>query len=176
MIATFLRGEVAAIEEEINLLDKDRKLRQGETGLQKGYVTALRKWLQSNQTFPEREDDDVKIMKYLGVDSYEGGFKKLWRVLGHLDLTISKITELQVIHFLRYDEMFNDIGKDSQRTTNLLSQISNNSYSPCTFQITQILMDREKDLYASCRRGTSRQDSRSVEDKKGREETNELIA
>ena len=54
VISTFLRGEVAAIEEEINLLDKDRRLRQGETGLQKGYVTALRKWLQSNQTFPER--------------------------------------------------------------------------------------------------------------------------
>lgn len=29
VIATFLKGEVAAIEEEINLLDKDRKLRQG---------------------------------------------------------------------------------------------------------------------------------------------------
>lgn len=52
VIATFLKGEVAAIEEEINLLDKDRRLRQGETGLQKGYVTTLRKWLQNNQTFP----------------------------------------------------------------------------------------------------------------------------
>ena len=29
VIATFLKGEVAAIEEEINLLDKDRRLRQG---------------------------------------------------------------------------------------------------------------------------------------------------
>ena len=139
-------------------------------------MTSLRKWLQSNQTFPEREDDDIKIMKYLGVDSYEGGFRKLWKVLGHLDLTISKITELQVIHFLLYDEMFNDLGKDSYRATNLLSQISSNSYSPCTFQITQILMDRSKDLYTASRKGTGRQDTRSLEDKKGREETNELIA
>ena len=54
VISTFLRGEMAAIEEEINMLDKDRKLRQGEPGLQKSYVTALRKWLQANQSYPER--------------------------------------------------------------------------------------------------------------------------
>lgn len=107
-------------------------------------------------------------MKYLGVDSYEGAFKKLWRVLGHLDLTISKITELQIIHFLLYDEMFNDLGKDSHRSNNLLSQISNNSYSPSTFQITQVLMERSKDIYAACRKGTSRQESRGNDDRKGR--------
>jgi hypothetical protein len=36
---------VASIDEEINLLDKDRKIRQSEGGLQKGYATAFRKWL-----------------------------------------------------------------------------------------------------------------------------------
>jgi hypothetical protein len=160
VIATFLRGEVAAIEEEINLLDKDRRLRQGETGLQKGYVTAFRKWLQANQSFSDKEDDDVKILKYLGVDSYEGGFRKLWKVLGHLDLTISKVTELQIIHFLIYDEMYEALGKDSPRSGNLLSQITNNSYAPCSFQITQILMDRAKDVYAACRKGTAKGESR----------------
>lgn len=70
VIATFLRGEVAAIEEEINIMDKDRKLRQAEGGLQKGYVTALRKWLRDNQGITEKEDDDVKILRQMGVDSY----------------------------------------------------------------------------------------------------------
>ena len=55
-------------------------------------MTALRKWLQNNQSFPEREDDDIKVLRQLGVDNYEAGFKKLWKVLGHLDLTIAKIT------------------------------------------------------------------------------------
>lgn len=103
VISTFLRTEIAAIEEEINLLDKDKKLRQGETGLQKGYITGLRKWLRDNQSFQEKEDEDIRILKHLGVENYETGFKKLWRILGHLDLTISKVTELQVIQFLLYD-------------------------------------------------------------------------
>lgn len=70
VIATFLRGEVAAIEEEINIMDKDRKLRQAEGGLQKGYATALRKWLRDNQGITEKEDDDAKILRQMGVDSY----------------------------------------------------------------------------------------------------------
>lgn len=68
--------------------------------------------------------------------------------------------------------MFDDISQDSQRTSNLLSQISNNSYSPCTFQITQILLDRAKDVYAACRKGMGKPDPRLQDNKKGREETN----
>lgn len=51
-------------------MDKDRKLRQAEGGLQKGYVTALRKWLRDNQGITEKEDDDAKILRQMGVDSY----------------------------------------------------------------------------------------------------------
>ena len=36
--------------------------------------------------------------------------------------------------------------------TNLLSQISSNSYTPSTFQIAQILLDRTKDIYATCKK------------------------
>lgn len=114
----------------------------------------------------------------MGVDNYEAGFRKLWKVVGHLDLAVTKITELQVIHFLLYDEMFEEIGKDTQRTSSLLSQICNNSYSPGSFQITQILLDRFKDVYAACRKGSSSSKLREetkAEDRKNREETNELI-
>jgi hypothetical protein len=105
-IATSLRSEIAAIEEEINLLDKDKKLRQSDGGLQKSYVGTLRKWLRDNQSVSEKEDDEMKILKQLGVENYEKGFQKLWKILGTLDLTITKITELQIINFLIYDEMF----------------------------------------------------------------------
>jgi hypothetical protein len=33
----------------MNLLDKDRRIRQGESGLQKGYISVLRKWLREGQ-------------------------------------------------------------------------------------------------------------------------------
>lgn len=49
-ISTLIRSEVAAMEEEMNLLDKDRRIRQGESGLQKGYISVLRKWLREGQT------------------------------------------------------------------------------------------------------------------------------
>lgn len=105
-IATSLRSEIAAIEEEINLLDKDKKLRQSDGGLQKSYVGPLRKWLRDNHTISEKEDDDLKVLKQLGTQSYEKGFQKLWKIVCSLDLTITKITELQIINFLIYDDMF----------------------------------------------------------------------
>ena len=43
----------------------------------------------------------------MGVDSYENGFRKMWKLVSHLDLILSKITELQIISFLKYDQMFN---------------------------------------------------------------------
>ena len=91
----------------------------------------------------------------MGVDSYESGFRKLWKVLGHLDLAVTKINELEIINFLLYDEMFDDIGTDSQRTANILSQISSSSYTPSTFQLAQVLLDRSKDVYTACRKGTA---------------------
>lgn len=90
----------------------------------------------------------------MGVQSYEKGFQKLWKIVCNLDLTITKITELQIINFLIYDEMFDEIGKDTQRSSALLSQISNNGYTPGTFQITQIILDRLKDVYAGCKKGS----------------------
>jgi len=48
--------------------------------------------------------------------------------------------------------MFNDIGTDSVKSTELLSRISNNGYNPGTFQISQILLDRLKDVFASSKK------------------------
>lgn len=95
----------------------------------------------------------MKIMKHLGVDSYESGFRKLWKIASHMDLVINKVTELQIVNFLLYDDMFDEIGKDSQKSAGVLTSISNNGYTSGTFQITQVLLDRSKDLYASRKNG-----------------------
>lgn len=42
----------------------------------------------------------------MGVDNYEAGFHKLWKIMSNLDLIASKMTELQIVQFLKYDEMF----------------------------------------------------------------------
>jgi len=117
----------------------------------------------------------VKVLKQLGAENYEAGFKKLWKIACHLDNMVTKISELQVINFLIYDEMFEDIGSDSQRSAGILSSVANTGYSSGTFQITQVLLDRLKDLFAASRKGTGGTATKR-EDARGREETNELIA
>lgn len=68
--------------------------------------------------------------------------------------------------------MFDDVGKDSERAAGLLSLIANNGYNPSTFQVTQILLERMKDLYASGRKNNSIK----PKEENRREETNDLIA
>jgi len=45
--------------------------------------------------------------------------------------------------------MFAEIGEDSQKSVGLLSNIANNGYSPATFQVTQVLLHRSKDVYCA---------------------------
>ena len=61
----------------------------------------------------QKEDEDAKILKFMGVDSFESGFHKLWKVVGNLDLMVSKITELQAVQFLKYDKHFDNIANHS---------------------------------------------------------------
>ncbi len=49
----------------------------------------------------------------MGVDTYEAGFRKLWKIISSLDHMVTKITELEIIQLLKYDEMFDQITKDS---------------------------------------------------------------
>jgi hypothetical protein len=57
-------------------------------------VITLKKWLRDTSSAMDKEDDDMKIMKYMGVDTYESGFRKLWKILSSLDNIITKVTEL----------------------------------------------------------------------------------
>lgn len=45
MLSSTLKTELTAIQEDINQLDIDKKIRLGEATLEKGYVLALKKWL-----------------------------------------------------------------------------------------------------------------------------------
>jgi hypothetical protein len=133
----------------------------------------LRKWLRAGSG--SKEDDSLKVLKQLGAENYEAGFRKLWKIACHLDNMVTKISELQVINFLIYDDMFEDIGSDSQRSASILSSVANTGYNSGTFQITQVLLDRLKDLFAASRKGPGGTATKR-EDARGREETNELIA
>lgn len=125
----------------------------------------------------DKEEDDAKVLRHMSVESYEAGFKKLWKLFSAFDLMVTKITELQVVQFLLYDDMYSAISEDSQRTGNLLLAVSKGGFSSGLFQITQVILDRNKDLFAYCndakRKYSTTEMSKNQDN--SRAETNELI-
>ena len=54
IIATNFRTELASIQEQINLMDKDKKIRSGEISLEKSSILHLKKWLKEVQVQSEK--------------------------------------------------------------------------------------------------------------------------
>ena len=100
----------------------------------------------------DREDEDGKILKYMGVDNYESGFRKLWKVLSNLDLIVSKMTELQAVQFLKYDEMFETIASHSANGERILQTIGKAGFNPSNFYLSQLLLQRELELFEATSR------------------------
>lgn len=78
----------------------------------------------------------------MGVESYEAGFDKLWKIVCNLDLIVSKVTELQAIQFLKYDELFNGIAENTPKADKLLQNIGKGRFDPSYFHLSQIILER----------------------------------
>ena len=46
--------------------------------------------------------------------------------------------------------MFNSISQDCQHSSNILSSFSKGGFNLGMFQVTQVLLDRNRDLYENC--------------------------
>ena len=55
--------------------------------------------------------DTEDLLKFMGVKSESDGLRKLFRMLGVLDLTLTKLTEYHIVSFLKYDKAFDDLKK-----------------------------------------------------------------
>lgn len=121
-------------------MDKDKAIRGGESSLEKSYVLNIRKWMKEVQSLSEKEDDDGKVLKHMGVDSYEAGFRKLWKVISSLDLMVSKVTELQAVQFLKYDKHFENIAEHSANGERILQAIGKTGFNPSNFYLSQLLL------------------------------------
>lgn len=67
------------------------------------------------------------------------------------------------------------MGSDSQRSSGLLSGIAKNGYSSGSFQITQVILDRSKDLFIDSKKKINLAGKTSSISDKNKEETQELI-
>jgi hypothetical protein len=83
----------------------------------------------------------------MNVDSLSSGFKKLWKLVCHMDTLINKNSELQVITFLKYDELFTNLCQDFNITNKKLNALNQNLSSGGT-NINQILIERVQDLFS----------------------------
>ena len=114
----------------------------------------------------------------MGVDSYENGFKKLWKLLSNLDLMISKVTELEIIQFLKYNEGFEEITTDSPNGDRIIQSIAKTGFSPSNFHLSQLTLERYQELFATAsglkRQNVSSNSSR-VHLKETKDNANDLI-
>lgn len=53
-----------------------------------------------------------------------------------------------MVQLLKYDEAFTSLSEDSEKSTNLLSTIGKTGFSPSTFQLSNVLLERNKDLFS----------------------------
>ena len=54
MIASNIKNELTSIQQQINLLDKDKRIRTGEVSLEKSYILNIKKYLKDMQVQPEK--------------------------------------------------------------------------------------------------------------------------
>lgn len=85
----------------------------------------------------------------MGVDSYESGFKKIWKLFCHFDLIVSKMTELQIVSFLKYDEMFYEFTEDSPVGAKILDKIAKTGFNPSNFHPSQLILDRNQEIFSA---------------------------
>ena len=83
-------------------------------------MLAIKKWLREQHTTTDKEEDELRILKYMNVPDLQGGFKKLWRVVGLLDSMIIRSTELQAVSLLKYDDLFLSLCRDYTPVTKKL--------------------------------------------------------
>lgn len=55
--------------------------------------------------------DTDELIKFMSVKSESDGLRKLFRMLGVLDLMLTKLTEYQTVAFLKYDKVYEDLKK-----------------------------------------------------------------
>ena len=82
------------------------------------------------------------------MDNVSAGFKKLWKITQCLDSLIAKSNELQVVTFLKYDELFSTLAEENINPTLKKLNMLGQGFSAYSFQTVSIYVERIQDLYS----------------------------
>lgn len=75
----------------------------------------------------------------MNVPDLSTGFKKLWRVVCLLDALVVKSTELQLVSFLKYDDLFSSLCKDYSPSLKKVSAVTQN-FTAGSFLASQLMV------------------------------------
>ncbi|CAD8100085.1 unnamed protein product [Paramecium sonneborni] len=138
-----MKAELQLIQEEINKLDIDGRIRNNDPR-QEYRLQQLKKWVaqnsQSKLTFEKLNNIDIsQLLTILDVRTLEEAVVKLYKFISIMDNLIMKITELEAIHMIKFDELFGSLCPNYQENLQQISVLK--------FQISIANLNRMAELY-----------------------------
>lgn len=70
---------------------------------------------------------------------------------------ISKVMELQIVHLVKYDDLFSKIGEDSEVAGSMLSVIAKSGFNPAMFHVVRIQLERSNELFGYVAQGNRKE-------------------
>eukprot|EP01017_Pseudomicrothorax_dubius_P039460 TRINITY_DN6059_c0_g2_i1.p1 TRINITY_DN6059_c0_g2~~TRINITY_DN6059_c0_g2_i1.p1 ORF type:complete len:551 (+),score=124.71 TRINITY_DN6059_c0_g2_i1:24-1676(+) len=135
LVAT-LKADILQIQDDINKIDLDRRIRNVATQpdiLKKGHMSAFKKFLGANSDVNIRDAIDSRLAvctdvgrltNSLGVTNSDDGLRKIFKAILLFDLFVSKLTEYEIISFLKYDEVFQGLSRSSNAGASQLAAMN----------------------------------------------------
>ncbi|KRX04251.1 hypothetical protein PPERSA_11375 [Pseudocohnilembus persalinus] len=156
--ATQIKMDIIQLQDEIDNLDMDGKLRGGSVEFGSAPNTAMRKWLAQNSQNGKKELekklsqnlDEKQLLETLKVSSAEEGMKKLYKIAAIMDVMINKIHEYDIIYLLRYDETYNTLMKNASSSNNTKFNMLSQGVDTKKFLPAQANLERLVDMFALC--------------------------
>lgn len=138
-VITSMKSDLLSVQEEINKLDIDGKLRASafiSDPMRKPYFSALKKLIAGSceintKDFIEAKGfispDIEKICEIMRVSNSSDAAKKLFKLLSAFDLFVSKWQELEILMFLQYDELFQELVEQKGESDTRLNSIGSST-------------------------------------------------
>ncbi|CAK63372.1 unnamed protein product (macronuclear) [Paramecium tetraurelia] len=140
---TTMKAEILQIQEEINKLDIDGRIRNNDPR-QEYRLQQFKKWVAQNSTskftFDKLNNIEIsQLLIVLDVRSLEDAVVKLYKFLSILDSVIMKITEYEAVHLIKFDELFSQLCPNYQENVQQMSVLK--------FPVSIANLNRMTELY-----------------------------
>ncbi|KAM3138300.1 hypothetical protein pb186bvf_009576 [Paramecium bursaria] len=132
-----LKSDLMLIDQEIYQLNLDNRITQNQLVPQ--HIQKIKQFLGNNKTY-DKIADPQRVIQLCKCQDAEETVLKLYNMIQSLDLYMYKVTELECLHFLKYNNYFDEI--QSQK----LQKISQQGIQTNRLLLSLVNMDRIGEL------------------------------